>query len=419
MKLRTMFLAVTVCAAVGATAPRAAAIDEAHRQKARDMAAKATEYLKSQQDRASGGWCVPEAGGRQPNLPAITGLVVTGMLLDPKADQSDPTVLSGIKYMLNFRQPDGGIYDRMLPSYNTSICVSALSKSTLPQARDAIGPAQDFLRKLQFSESSDTSLGGQEAPKKVNKDHPFYGGVGYGRHGRPDLSNLQFMLQALQDSGVSPDDPAVQRAVVFLQRTQMLDEVNDMPYADKSKQGGFVYSTSENAESVDRRAGQSQAGMIEETLDDGTKVSRLRAYGSMTYAGFKSYLYAALPRDDTRVTAALGWISRNYTLEENPGMGTDGMYYYFVTFARALDAWGSPTIEVRKAVAANGSGDEKAADKPATVTEKRDWANDLIDRLAALQNADGSFRSIDDRWMEDNPVLITAYSLIALRHAAE
>ena len=48
---------------------------------------------------------------------------------------------------------------------------------------------------------------------------------------------------------------------------------------------------------------------------------------------------------------------------------------------------------------------------------ERDWANDLIAKMGELQNEDGSFRSIDDRWMENNPVLITAYSLIALQHA--
>jgi squalene-hopene/tetraprenyl-beta-curcumene cyclase len=143
--------------------------------------------------------------------------------------------------------------------------------------------------------------------------------------------------------------------------------------------------------------------MIETTLPDGTKASRLRAYGSMTYAGFKSYIFANLDRDDPRVTTAYDWIRRNYTLQENPGTGTDGMYYYFVTFARALDAWGLPTIET---LAEGGAP-----------VETRDWASDLIARLAELQNPDGSFQVIDDRWMEDNPVLITAYALLALQHA--
>ncbi len=53
------------------------------------------------------------------------------------------------------------------------------------------------------------------------------------------------------------------------------------------------------------------------------------------------------------------------------------------------------------------------------IVDSRDWANDLIDKMATLQNEDGSFKSVDSRWMEDNPVLITAYALLALQHAVD
>src|SRR5690606_41142766 len=66
-----------------------------------------------------------------------------------------------------------------------------------------------------------------------------------------------------------------------------------------------------------------------------------------------------------------------------------------LTFSRALDAWGGSTITPLTEGSAKGT--------------IRDWQNDLVDRLAELQNEDGSFRPIDDRWMESNPVLITAY----------
>ncbi|MFM9995835.1 MAG: hypothetical protein ACKVU4_08545 [Phycisphaerales bacterium] len=394
--------------ALALSAMPALAIDAEHQAKAAAMIDKAQAWLRTQQDAKTGGWAIPPEG---PVYPAITGLILNGMLLDPAADPvKDPAIARGVAFILSYRQSDGGIYDRVLPGYNTSISLSALARVNTPEAKAAIKPAQEFLRSLQFGEGA--AVDGQFAKEtgRVEKDHPFYGGVGYGRHGRPDLSNLQFFLQALQDSGVESTDPAVQRAVVFIQRLQMYDAVNDQPYADGSRQGGFIYATAETGEKGS--GGQSQAGaMVEETLDDGTKVSRLRAYGSMTYAGFKSYVYAQLPKDDVRVTAAYDWIRRNYTVQENPGAGTDGMYYYFVTFARALDAWGAPTIDTLPQDRAAPEG------KPGSV-ETRDWANDLIDRLAELQNEDGSFKSVDDRWMENNPTLITAYSLIALRHAA-
>ena len=383
---------------VALLAAPASAVDDAHRARAEEMIGRAVSFLREQQHE-SGGWGVSDRG---PALPAITGLVLTGMLDDPRIDAADPSVARGAEYILAFRRDDGGIYDQILPSYNTAICLSALARLDTPEAKAAIEPAQRFLRGLQYGEEAAVDGPAGEQTQIVGREHPFYGGIGYGSHSRPDNSNLNFMLTSFQDAGVSYEDPAVRRALVFLQRTQMLDSVNDMPYADGSTQGGFIYSTGPKGDRAGEGEGETKAGMIEETLDDGTKVSRLRAYGSMTYAGFKSYIYARLPRDDERVTAAFGWIRDNYTLEQNPGMGDEGLYYYFVTFARALAAWGEPTIDVPTT---DGS-------------EPRDWANDLVDRLDGLQRRDGGFRSVDERWMENDRVLITAYALIALEHAA-
>jgi squalene-hopene/tetraprenyl-beta-curcumene cyclase len=390
---------MAVCAAVcgGLCAP-AWGIDAAREREARRMIDGAIAWLRAQQDERTGGFAVPPEGSGAPVFPAITGLVVHGMLMDRRIDPTDRTVSRAVDFILSYRQPDGGIYDRILPSYNTAICLSALSRVNRPHAAAAVEPAVAFLRSMQWSE--DAPAEGGEA-QRVGPEHPFYGGVGYGRAGRPDNSNLSFFVQALHDAGVSSEDPAFQRALVFLRRTQMDARVNEMPYASGSAQGGFIYATAESAERAGE--GESKAMMIEETLSDGTVASRLRAYGSMTYAGFKSMIYAGLSRDDERVRLALSWLRRNYTVDENPGVGTDGLYYYYLTMARALDAWGSPVIELEC--------DE------GLVHAERDWQNDLIDRLAALQNEDGSFRSVDDRWMENNPVLITAYALLALQHA--
>lgn len=385
------------------------ALDAAHRAKAMEMIAKASAFMRSKQDKATGGWAIPKPdkdGKTAPNMPGITALAVLGLSGPGETPADQASIDAAIKYIINFQQKDGGVYDRMLPSYNTALAVSALSKVKTPQAQAAMRKGVDFLRQLQWSEASNPDFGGSEAPKKVDKDHPFYGGVGYGRSGRPDNSNLNMFMQAMQDAGVSPDDESVKRALVFLQRTQMDDRVNTMDFAKGSRQGGFVYATVPDAESVDSKPGQSHAGMIEETLSDGTKASRLRAYGSMTYAGFKSYVYAELPKNDQRVKSALEWIQHNYTLDENPGMGQSGLYYYYVVFARALKAWGEPTIATLN-------------DKGESTGKTLNWRADLIDKLASLQNEDGSFRSVDNRWMENNPELITAYALIALQQSVE
>jgi len=361
------------------------AIDAAHDAKARAMAGRAIEFLRAEQG-PEGGW---DHTTERPNLPAISGLVLTGMILDPAIDERDPAVARGVAYVAGFAKPDGGIHDGLLPSYNTAICTSLFARVHTAEGVRIVSGAVPFLKSLQYFEGFDGSAASPDFAEPVPRDHPYYGGVGYGHHGRPDLSNVGFFLQALHDAGVSTEDEAFKRAQVFLNRVQMLDGVNDYAYADGSSQGGFIYATVPERDSVDGRAGQSQAGEMEETLDDGTVASRLRSYGSMTYVGFKSLIYADLERDDPRVVAAEGWIEQHFTLDENPGMGDDGRYYYYLALARALDAWGEDEI-----------GGE-------------DWREGLIDTLAGLQNDDGSFRSVSSRWMENDPVLITAYSLIA------
>jgi len=44
------------------------------------------------------------------------------------------------------------------------------------------------------------------------------------------------------------------------------------------------------------------------------------------------------------VTAALGWIRRHWTFDENPGLGQQGLYYYLHAMARALRASGIDVI---------------------------------------------------------------------------
>lgn len=486
---------------VSAPAPSAPSTPSA---RAAAIADRAIAYLLSKQDSATGGWSVPKAGEQRPHLPAITALALTGMTMDPKAAAHKAAIDSAAKYILSHRKADGGIYDAILPSYNTAISLSALAKVDSPEAKAAIKPAQEFLKRSQWGTTEPVGVGGaggKEAPKpatEITPDHPFYGGLGYGNRGRPDLSNLAFALQAWRDSELSVDDEAYKRAIIFIQRCQMLPvdaagkPVNDQPYAKDSKQLGFIYATAENDQTIGQ--GQSFAGTIEETLDNGQKVSKLRAYGSMTYAGFKSYLFAGLTAEDPRVVAAVDWARTHWTLQENPATGSDGYYYFLVMFARAMEARNEPTLAVtagapyRSSALLTGisssatpesikaaiggqsgcpklttvvllpaaSGTSLAARSAVVYCEKEDqiaaleaaikatmasasaaplftgyatsepvaagaaplnWRTALIERLEAMQNADGSFVTIDDRWMENNPSLTTAYALVALQHA--
>ena len=76
-----------------------------------------------------------------------------------------------------------------------------------------------------------------------DKKSDFYGGAGYDSKSRPDLSNTQFFVDALVEAGVPKNDPALQKALVFISRCQNLKgENNDQPWADKINDGSFIYS---------------------------------------------------------------------------------------------------------------------------------------------------------------------------------
>ncbi len=358
------------------------ALDDAHRDKARQLIVKANEYLRSQQT-PQGAW-LPKPG------PAVTGLVLAGMLDDPRIRRDDPTVRKALAYILSMQKDNGGIYDTLLENYNTSVCLMALGRlGDDAKATAAAKKAQDFLRGLQWD--------GQKDPtgKTIDKEHAWYGGAGYGNRGRPDLSNTAMMLAGLNDSGLDCKDPAFQRAMAFITRLQGTGaniELGDQIVPD----GGFIYASSENKEKI----GVPQSFATPDRVTDADGRTRLRTYGSMTYAGFMSYLYAKLDRDDPRVADAYNWVRHNYRLDENPYCGMQGYYYYLHLFARALSAWGEP-----KVVTPDG--------------QEHDWANELIDKLAGLQQPDGSWINTADRWMESEPVLVTAYAVLALQHALQ
>lgn len=332
--------------------------------------------------REDGGW-----PGFHPNTsdPAITALVAQTFIQHPEYGAEHPISKRAIEFMLRFQQPDGGIYDPRLPylNYSTSVAVMALASANSPALQSKVEAAVQCLKDNQWAEPKCDNDG-----KLITPSHPWYGGAGYGNHKRPDLSNTQMMLEALHQSGLPADDPVYQKALKFVERCQMLAMTNDQPFAAESTDGGFIYTAA--------FGGHSQAG-TDESAGAG---QRLRSYGSMTYAGFKSMLYARVDREDPRVRAAWEWIRRYYTLESNPNMpgaqSKEGLYYFYHVFAKALQAWGEPLVVDHQEV-------------------PHDWRADLAEQLLKTQREDGSWVNEADRWMEDNPHLVTAYAVLALQ----
>ena len=322
-------------------------------------------FLKQAQN-ADGSWGSREVVG----MTAMT----TNALLRSGVPADDPTVADGLAFLRKNVREDGGLYGEGTThrNYDTALTLMTLKSAGLPEDEKLLAGAVGFLKGLQWDE--DEGVGpGDEA----------YGGAGYGSKSRPDLSNTQMFIEALKQAGMTEDDPALQKALTFVSRTQNLDgEHNRTKFAGLVKDGGFYYSPA--------AGGSSQAG---ETENGG-----LRSYASMTYAGLKSMVYAGLDKDDERVQAATDWIRKNYSLRENPGLGQQGLFYYYLTFAKTMNALGVDTFED-----ANG--------------ESHDWRAELLSALAERQSEDGSWSNKQDRWMEGDPVLVTAYALTAASFA--
>jgi squalene-hopene/tetraprenyl-beta-curcumene cyclase len=116
----------------------------------------------------------------------------------------------------------------------------------------------------------------------------------------------------------------------------------------------------------------------------------------MSYAGLLSYIYADLDKEDPRVEAVVDWLRAHYTLDENPGMGEQGLFYYYHTMAKGLNAYGAERLTLK---------DGKTVD----------WRRDLAMRLLSLQDGtNGSWVNDNGRWWEKDPVLVTSYATIAL-----
>lgn len=367
--------------------------------------------------------------------PAITGLCImainqAGNAIDEKVRTE--AVEKGRQFILKNVRDDGSIYTggrRAYPTYSTAIALTALATLRNPADREIMIKARKFLIALQLDEDN------PDLP--TSPDNPNYGGVGYGPGkqgaGHIDLSNTQWVAEALYASEylVNEDPQAKKEADLawdklakFVTNMQHFPETNKQKWVVPDKNdpnyGGFVY-VSETKEDIARRdpntakkiAPATNADKNKPSDTDGSDIARgqnvkvdlktgqtetLRSYGSMTYAGLKSMIYAKVAKDDPRVQAALAWAAKNYTLDENPGMGTAGHYYYIQTFAKAHGAYGENILKTPDG-------------------KEHNWRIDLIKKLLTLQRGDGEWYNENNRYMEGMGVLSTAYSLLSMEFA--
>ncbi|MFI5404097.1 MAG: prenyltransferase/squalene oxidase repeat-containing protein [Planctomycetota bacterium] len=350
---------------------------------------KGVAWLRAQ---AKDGVFAVKIQGEEVPTPGHTALALGAIAgsLPADARAKDPLVESCTAFLLKCQRDDGGIgepgkYD----NYFTSAALMALSIVNDPRTAAAREKMKAFILTLQRSEEG-----------------RLKGGFGYNTAKGADLSNAQFAIAALRAAGIPEDHESMVKARAFLARAQNRsenEENKDVSYEMEEKGIGIVKVVPGNDGSAGYEPGVSKAGL--EKLPDGTYVAR--GYGSMTYALLKCYLLAGVPKEDDRVKAAIAWLAKNYTWDENPGFTKTaeetgqkeapywGLFYYYMPAAKALALAGVPKLE--------------------TPAGLRDWMADLAQAILSKQQADGSWKNDKSpRWEEGDPLLTTSYAVIAL-----
>lgn len=359
-------------------------VEESLRQEARAAIGSGMDWLIAQQNPA-GHWS-------NEDFPALTALPLWALVEGRSLHTS--AIARARAYILACATPAGTICREPkvkakgggLCNYNTALCMVALHALRDPALTETIQKARTAIARSQH-QGSDL----------------YRGGMGYDEStGRPyaDLSNSYVAYEAmrmtesvedLRKAGDARADLDWAAARQFVSRVQNLPGSNDQPWAGNAApedRGGFAY-----------KPDASMAGSL--TNADGTV--RFRSYGSMTYAGLLSLIYADVQKDDQRVQSALSWATANWSLDQNPGMGLQGLYYFFNVLSKSLAAYGQDEL-------------------PAPDGRRIKWREELIRKLLSLKKTDPAtgrnyWVNPEGRWWESDPVLVTSYSLLALEMA--
>ncbi len=334
--------------------------------------ARGTDWLVSQQQ-TNGAWS-------NTNYPALTGLALWALTLDP-AGRNQQAISNAVRFILACVQTNGGIYREIkgprgggLGNYNTALCLVALHAVNRPDLTPTLLGARRYLALSQH----------------LGKDI-YDGGFGYDQtHERPyaDLNNSVYALEAMRlTEKIEEKRPASEKkadldwkaAQGFVSRCQ-----NQTPeLADEY--GGFYY-----------RPDESRAGIA--TNKKGQAI--FKAQGGSTYSALLALRYAHIGSDDERVKLAVRWSQQHWNLDQNTGTEKEGLYSYYHFLAKALVVYGD-------ALVAHGE------------TTRMTGRQALIEKLLALQKIDpatghGYWVNENGRYWESDPVLTTAYALVAL-----
>lgn len=332
--------------------------DIAHNEKILKALDEGAKFLLSQQ-KEEGYW----SDSQMPALTALPLWALSSLTNTPKE-----VIAKSAQFVIQTQRPDGGFYvpkpgrgGSGLGNYNTAVCLSALYES------GATVPVNVLLKAREYIASS-----------QLTGDDTMAGGFGYDKVSRrryADLSNTSYALDAMRRTEkIEELRPGGQKVDVDWQKALLF--VENLVKESGEDAGGAAYNDS-----------TAQAGT---TTNSASKVT-LRAYGSMTYAAVLSMCHAQLTRDDPRVKQSLAYCTEHWSLDENPGMGRQGLYYYYNILSRALSV--------------------------ATVQDigGHDWREELAQVLISKQQKNGSWFNDNNRFWEADPVLCTSFAMLTLK----
>lgn len=314
------------------------------------------------------------------DFPALTALPLWAFA---RADHPRKAAVeaAAVRYLLSCVQTNGGIYRDVpgrkgggLGNYNTGIAMTALHALGRPDLTRVIQQARTFVAGAQY-----------------HGDDEYNGGFGYDaatKRAYTDLLNTYYSAQAMRlTSDVEDSRPAGEphADINWNETVAYISRMQNRETAGPEDAGGFFYNP------TDPKAG---------TTTNAAGVVVLRSYGSITYAGFLALIFADVSREDVRVRSALKWAERHWTLDENPGMGQRGVYFFYHVLSRALAASGRDVIAREGEAGVN-------------------WREAVARKLISTQRIDpatgaGYWVNEDGTYWENDPVLSTAYSLQAL-----
>jgi squalene-hopene/tetraprenyl-beta-curcumene cyclase len=336
--------------------------------------------------------------------PAVTALVTWALAVNVDARDLDSdgrdALEAGIQAIKDWVADNGALdtsgWDIGHRSYGTACAILAL------KAHDPIlnQPTINKLAKFLLANQVDEAHGYDPVDWRYGA-FPYYESLDSSQL-RTDISTLAFVVQALAAADVDPGHPVWRKIGLWLDETQNYALLGDtealrqkeLPFKD----GGFAFSP--------------RSSKVESPPERLANMTLYPSYGSATADGLRTLVLVDGSATHKRAIAALQWLARHYGFEGVPGLPVDGptpwgqalFYYYSHSLARALC-----NSRVARIISKDENGDEIA----------HYWPAELIRELARRQLQDGSWKNRSPLMGEDNPIIATAFSLLALDAARQ